>query len=126
MIAKIAYTFVVADVGIEGIANAYVVPAILGQSEELGHWAGCDGVETIVDSSYLHGISQQIVSDEALVRVRLFARYQAPEYVVVVGRLDPGAPHGRFHASGPQRHADPDPRRGPAERAARAGAIHPV
>jgi hypothetical protein len=102
LIAKVAYTFVVADVGLEGIATAYVVPGILGQSEDLGCWAGCDGVETIVDPSYLHGVSQQIVNDEVIVRVRLFARYQAPEYVVVVGRLHPGAPHGRFRASGPQ------------------------
>ncbi len=94
--------FVVADIGLKGIAAPYAVTAILGETEDMGHWAGGDGVETLVDPSYLHGVSQQIVSDEVIVRVRLFARFQAPEYVVVVGRLQPEAAYGKFPASGPQ------------------------
>ncbi len=102
LVAKIAYTFVVADVGLDGIDTAYVVPAILGQSEDLGRWAGCDGVEALVDRRYLHGVAQQIVNGEVIVRVRLFASYRAPEYVVVVGRLRAGAAHAKFRVSGPE------------------------
>lgn len=102
LIAKIAYTFVVADVGLQGIETAYVVPAILGQTDDIGRWVGCDGTEYLTDPSYFHGVAQQIVDGEIIVRVRLFARYRAPEYVVVVGRLRPGAIPGKFRVSGPE------------------------
>lgn len=77
MIAKIAYTVTVADVGLEAIDTAYVIPAILGKTNDIGRWAGCDEVETITDPRYLHGVAQQIENGEVIVRVRLFAGYRA-------------------------------------------------
>jgi hypothetical protein len=102
LIAKIAYTFVVADVGLDGIETAYVLPAILGQTDDLGRWLGCDGMEYITDPRLLHGVSHVIVNGEILVRVRLFANSRAPEYVVVVGRLRPDVMSGKFKVSGPE------------------------
>jgi hypothetical protein len=90
----------VADVGLDGIETVYVLPAILGNSEDMGRWAGCDGMEYITDPGVLHGVSQLIVDGEVIVRVRLFASYLAPEYIVVVGKLRPEAGAGRFKVSG--------------------------
>jgi len=55
LIAKIAYTILVADVGLDGIEVAYVLPAILGQSQNIGRWVGCDEMEYITDQTVLHG-----------------------------------------------------------------------
>jgi hypothetical protein len=102
MIAKIAYTFVVADIGLDSIETAYVLPAIMGQSEDTGRWVGCDGMEYVTDPGVLHGVAQAIVNNEVIVRVRLFASSGAPEYVVVVGRLRADAVAGKFKVSGRQ------------------------
>jgi hypothetical protein len=102
LIAKIAYTFLVSDVGLDGIDVAYVLPAILGQSQDIGRWVGCDEMEYITDPRLLHGVSQAIVNNEVITRVRLFASYRAPEYVVAVGRVREGASRGKFKASGPE------------------------
>jgi len=102
LIAKIAYTFAIADIGIDGIETTYVLPAIMGQSDDTGRWVGCDGTEYITDPGVLHGVTQAIVNNEVIVRVRLFASYGAPEYVVVVGRVRAEAVGGRFKVSGRQ------------------------
>jgi hypothetical protein len=100
LIAKIAYAFVVADVGLEGIEAAYVMPAILGEVDDIGHWIGCDGME--YDPRFLHGVVMQVVDRDVIVRVRLFVNSHTPEYVVVVGRLTLDAATGKFRAVGPQ------------------------
>ncbi len=102
LIAKVAYTFLVADVGLDSIETSYVVPAILEEADDIGRWVGCDEMHYITDLRYLHGVMQKIVNDEVFMRVRLFACYGAPEYVVVVGRLRPGAVAGKFKVSGPE------------------------
>lgn len=102
LIAKIAYTFLVADVGLGGIDRAYVVPGILGTTNDIGRWVGCDETEEITDPRYLHAVSIRIVNDEAIARVRLFVGHNAPEYIVVVGRVKPGTKTGNFRPSGPQ------------------------
>ncbi len=101
LIAKVAYTILVADVGLDGIEAAYVLPAIMGQSQDIGRWVGCDEMEYITDPGVLHGVTQAIVNDEVITRVRLFASYGAPEYVVVIGRLRQGATAGKFKVTGP-------------------------
>lgn len=101
LIAKIAYTFVVADVGLSGIEAAYVLPAILGEADDIGRWFGCDEMEYITDSQYLHGVTMQVINREVIVRVRLFANSHTPEYIVVVGRLTPEAVPGKFQAAPP-------------------------
>jgi hypothetical protein len=100
LIAKIAYAFVVADVGLPGIDSAYVLPAILGETDDIGRWFGCDGTEYITDPRYLHGVAMQVVNGDAIVRVRLFVNFNTPEYIVAVGRLKPNAKTGNFRPSG--------------------------
>lgn len=102
LIAKIAYTFLVADVGLDGIEAAYVLPAILGEVDDIGRWVGCDGMEYITDARFLHGVMIQVVDRDVIARVRLFVNSRTPEYVVVVGRLSPNAVVGKFVAVGPK------------------------
>src|SRR5262245_50243861 len=102
MIAKIAYTFVVADVGLEGIETAYLMPAILGETDDIGRWVGCDEMEYITDARYLHGVMMRVVDRDIIARVRLFVSSGTPEYVVVVGRLAADAKTGKFQDVGAQ------------------------
>jgi hypothetical protein len=100
LIAKIAYTFLVADVGLDGIESAYVLPAIRGDTDDIGRWVGCDDTEYLTDPAYLHAVAMHVVDREVFMRVRLFASYGAPEYAVVVGRLTPDASRGKFSSPG--------------------------
>ncbi len=96
LIAKVAYGVAVADFGLEGIENAYVLPAILGESSDIGRWVGCDGLTMIKNRQHLHTVSRSVVNGEIIARVCLFAKFGAPEYVVVVGRIAKGAQPGKF------------------------------
>jgi hypothetical protein len=86
LIAKVAYGVAVANLGLDIIEEAYVLPAIRGESNDIGRWLGCDGREQIIDSSYLHGIRMAVVNGDIIARVRLFAQFGAPEYIVLVGK----------------------------------------
>jgi hypothetical protein len=82
---KIAYGFAVAALGLERIAEASVVPCILGQRDDSGMWMGCDGSQTL-PGLFLHEHSIE-VGDEIIVRIGLFSQLKKiPEYIVVVGR----------------------------------------
>ena len=96
LIAKVAYGVAVADFGLDMIQEAYVLPAILGQSNDIGRWLGCDGSTEIDNPTYLHGVRMAVVNREIISSVRLFSHYGAPEYVVVVGRVAEGAQPGKF------------------------------
>ena len=87
-IAKIAYGFAVLRLGLERISEAYVLPAILGQTDSVGQWVGCDVGDPVCSSTGLHAIMlKPPVQSEIHVFVRLFAQFGAPEYHVVVGRI---------------------------------------
>ena len=84
-ILKIAYGFAVAMLGLEGISEAAVLPAILGQRDDSGMWLGCDGVRKLPGSS-LHEYSIE-VADRIIVRIGLFSPVKSiPEYVAVIGK----------------------------------------
>ena len=89
MLAKIAYGFAVVAVGCDltKIEQVHVLPAILGQSTDVGRWVGGSGGDEPSAVSDLHYVSLALNGDEIVVRVRLFARYNAPEYLVAVGRM---------------------------------------
>jgi hypothetical protein len=88
-IAKIAYGFTVLKLGLERIADRYVLPAMLGEASDIGRWVGCDPGPPISPSTDLHAWSFGLDQDhkEIHVLVRLFALFGAPEYHIVVGRF---------------------------------------
>ena len=96
LLAKIAYGFAVLQYGLQEITEAYVLPSIIGEKDDVGYWVGCsnDSKPPRVPprERYLHTIdvdlSQTTEYKEVVVRLRLFAMYPTPEYLVVVGRLN--------------------------------------
>ena len=97
LIAKVAYGMMVADFGLDNWEEVYVLPSIMGKSDDSGRWVGCDGKRKLSSLPLpLHGIGREVVNGEVITRVCLFAQFGAPEYVVVVGRLKPNAQPGQF------------------------------
>jgi hypothetical protein len=89
MIAKIAFGFTVVAVGcdLSQIQEAYVLPAILGQTNDIGRWVGCADEKNLTPGEDLHKIQMAVDNGEVTMSVRLFAELNAPEYLVVVGRI---------------------------------------
>jgi len=86
MLAKIAYGFSVAYFGMENLEEVYVLPAILGQKDDVGRWVGTAKDIRLDIGKFLHHIELTIINEEIIVRIKLFALFNVPEYLVVVGR----------------------------------------
>lgn len=86
LLAKIAYGFSVSYVGLDKLAEVYVLPAILGMKDDLGRWLGCADTR-LKRGKYFHEIELSTVGSEIRVRIRLFGIFPVPEYLVVVGRV---------------------------------------
>lgn len=86
LLLKVAYCFAVALLGPGTLESVYILPAILGEKEDIGTWLGCDG-ESHLDSRGFHGCSISVIGQEVLCRVRLFSKFPTPEYVVAVGKV---------------------------------------
>lgn len=88
LVAKIAYGLAVEKFGINAIEERFVVKGILGTSNDLGRWVGCDGQRILSSKKYhLWATRINVTSRLITVRVKLFASANGPEYIVVVGRL---------------------------------------
>lgn len=104
MIAKIAYSTMVFRYGLQNIAEAYVVPAILGASNDIWHWVGSDGTQTFYEQTK-HMKTDHLVTNwfnedgELQSGVKLFKKSLTPEYIVIVGRLTEQA-HGLYQSVG--------------------------
>lgn len=87
LVAKIAYGYAVLVLGLSAIADAHVLPAIRGDSTDIGRWVGSAEGEPVGQNTGLHALSLKVKSGEINVFVRLFAQFNVREYVVVVGRV---------------------------------------
>ena len=90
MLAKIAFGFVVLEYGLEGLDDVFVIPAILGQSNDLGRWVGtCDASLYFSPRMNNGEVAQYVIRNEAelLVFFQLFGSPTLPTYVVVVGAI---------------------------------------
>jgi hypothetical protein len=86
LLAKIAYGFTVATYGLNMVQEAYVLPAILGQSDDIGRWVGCTANDSVTPGRDLHRINLKSINGEIHCNVRLFTIFNTPEYLVIVGR----------------------------------------
>jgi hypothetical protein len=95
MMAKIAYALAVADFGLDAFEEAYVVPAILGQVDDVGRWIGSDDhVLDVERQGALHAFGTMKVDWEGngkkerpiVVKVKLFSDAHPHGYEVIVGR----------------------------------------
>lgn len=88
LIGKIAYGYAVLVLGLDAISNTYVLPAILGESSDIGRWVGSVVGDSIGSNEGLHALTLKIEdNNEIHVFVRLFAQFNLREYVVVVGEI---------------------------------------
>jgi hypothetical protein len=91
VLAKIAYGMAVFQYGLDTIEEAYVLPCILDKKQDVGQWVGCEEPHKSPDllprEQFFHRLNLLIKGSEVGVRIRLFANYQTPEYLVIVGRL---------------------------------------
>jgi len=99
LIAKIAYGNVVLNFGLEGVKEAFVVPAILGEVDDIGRWVGCDGNRVMVSSYDLWHTKVEVVGGLYIARIKLFAKADGTEYVAVVGSVSEGT-QGLLHSVG--------------------------
>ena len=91
MLAKIAYCAVVAIVGLENIEEAYILQLILDEEyerDDIGMWIGCNNFSELEQINNQHIIRIFYKGRDAIVSIRLFADYNAPDYLVVVGRIN--------------------------------------
>jgi hypothetical protein len=92
MFAKIAYGTVITNFGLDSIEEAYVLPAILGQSNDVGKWVGSSerGKNKVkpeqMSEHSIHGLATSVIDGEIIVWIKMFPIHDLPEYVVVVGR----------------------------------------
>jgi hypothetical protein len=90
MIAKIAYSFAVAEGAINLIGGEpFVLPAILGQRDEIGMWVGTFTKPYKSFKGLLHHIALHEDKERGLLiaEVHLFADSQTPRYGVILGKL---------------------------------------
>lgn len=86
MLAKIGLGFAVGQFGLDSFDDIYVRPTILGQKDDAGMWIG-SAKDAILERDGLHIVKLLYHKGDVIARIRLFAMYEVPEYLVVVGRL---------------------------------------
>lgn len=92
MIAKIAYAFAYAEGVISDIeGEVFVLPSILGEKDEIGHWVGTLTTPPKSQADTLHRIEVHYDHQRGLLcaEVQLFSDSQTPSYGVILGKLKP-------------------------------------
>jgi hypothetical protein len=92
MIAKIAYCTAVSTIGLNQWEEVFVLPAILGQRDDIWHWVGSEGtISPDLINRPKHGSHHLakfwVKQGHVHVHVQLFGNAGTPEYLVVVGRI---------------------------------------
>jgi hypothetical protein len=88
MLAKIAYSFAIGELGIEAF-RPFMIPHILQKElDDTDDYIGCWS-ETEKATKNLHEISIVEMGDKNLVvvRLRLLAKLETPTYIVVTGKF---------------------------------------
>ena len=89
MLAKIAYGMVVLQYGPDVLEECYVLPCILGNKNDVGKWVGSGrDIDELPRNREPYIITiRRKENGEVYVFIRLFASFNTPEYLVIVGRL---------------------------------------
>jgi hypothetical protein len=94
MLGKIAYCLTVAELGLDAIDEAYVLPAILGEHNDIGQWVGSSDNVLGAAANVQHTTQVQTYKwpdpnnpDGFIIALlRLFSHIPSPGYMVIVGR----------------------------------------
>lgn len=90
MLAKIGYSYAVAELGLSTIRKVFVLPALLGLEDDVGMWVGSGPDRLKIPPAALHYLQldvRDLDDDEVLVlvHIKLFANSPTATYTVVVG-----------------------------------------
>jgi hypothetical protein len=87
-VAKMAYGYAVDTYGLEAFESVYVLPAILGQSDDIGRWVGCSDRREFPVRQCNISVGFRIgPQDHVAVKLKMFPRFDGAEYVVIIGKL---------------------------------------
>lgn len=91
MIAKIAFSMAVASGALAEIENSqsFVLPAILGKSDDIGHWVGTITDTINTNKRHLHRVLIHPDKEKGLLigDVQIFSDSETPRYGVILGEL---------------------------------------
>lgn len=88
-LAKIAFSAAVYALGTAPFTHTPIRRVILGEDPCVGHWVGSWTGEPVNEAKGLHAMQIRASGSEVHVILRLFAQFNAPEYLVVLGPADP-------------------------------------
>jgi len=83
MLAKIGFGMAVFSLGLNAIRENYVLPAILGKTQDVGRWVGSEESVPVNPTHGLHAVDVRAIGKEIQARIRLFAQFQQAEYLVI-------------------------------------------
>ncbi|WP_440950329.1 HNH endonuclease [Methanosphaerula subterraneus] len=87
-IAKIAHGFAVAFYGLDSFEELFLPSSILGTTGDICRWVGCLTPPVLGRIKEVHHISLYQDHSVVIAHIKLFACWETPEYLVVVGRLN--------------------------------------
>ena len=101
MIAKIAYSYIVSELGLEGfIPYKPLIDVILNRSDNISYLIGGDWDIPPPDPAGYHHLEWMAKinnnSADIIVQIRLFPAFETPKYRVVVGKIDLADPIQRI------------------------------
>ena len=104
MLAKFGYCQAVAQFGRDAIRKVYVLPAILGQRNDIGRWVSSSNITMKPEVGIGHQIwsvrfkrvEAGTPSELILTHIHLFAHLNAPAYTVIVGESESDISQRRF------------------------------
>jgi hypothetical protein len=86
MVAKIGYCCAVAHLGLEKISETYILPSILGESNDVQTWVGSEDILFNTTPNDLHMVEVFLSKDTIFARVCLLAAFGGKPYTVIVGK----------------------------------------
>lgn len=87
-IAKMAYGYAVERYTLNGFEEVYVVPAILGETDDIGRWVGCSDRREFPVRDCTVSVGFRVTSgNELMVKLKMFAQFDGAEYIVFIGRV---------------------------------------
>jgi hypothetical protein len=86
LIAKIAYCYAVAEVGLDGFNGDEIRDLLRLKREDIYNFVGCMADNMHLSSRHLHSLYFRKRGEYLTVIVHIFASYKIPPYEVVVGR----------------------------------------
>jgi hypothetical protein len=87
-IAKMAYGYAVERYTLNAFEDIYIVPAILGEKDDIGRWVGCSDIRELPVRDCNISVGFKIISrDELIVKLKMFPQFDGAEYVAVIGRV---------------------------------------